>query len=65
MERRLAASDSDYEQCVRTAIVTARHAPAHTRVVTTLRDWGIEVDEAFFLGGIDQNPRRTSAAHFR
>jgi 5'-nucleotidase len=37
---------------LRTAIVTARNAPAHKRVVTTLRDWGIEVDEVFFLGGI-------------
>jgi len=37
---------------LRTAIVTARNAPAHKRVVATLRRWGIEVDEVFFLGGI-------------
>jgi 5'-nucleotidase len=37
---------------LRTAIITARNAPAHKRVVATLRDWGIEVDEVFFLGGI-------------
>ena len=32
-----------------------RSAPAHERVVTTLRDWDIRVDETFFLGGIDKN----------
>tara|TARA_A100001015_G_scaffold321630_1_gene453571 strand:- start:4540 stop:5460 length:921 start_codon:yes stop_codon:yes gene_type:complete len=36
---------------VRTALVTARSAPAHERVVRTLRSWGVRVDEAFFLGG--------------
>ena len=40
---------------LRTAIVTARNAPAHKRVVATLRNWGIEVDEVFFLGGISKN----------
>ena len=35
------------------AIVTVRNAPAHTRVLTTLRSWGIQVDEAFFLGGVE------------
>ncbi|HEY9053699.1 MAG TPA: 5'-nucleotidase [Rectinemataceae bacterium] len=39
---------------LRTAIVTARNAPAHERVVTTLRSWGIFVDEIFFLGGIEK-----------
>lgn len=39
---------------IRIAIVTARGAPAHERVVTTLRSWGIQVDEAFFLGGIEK-----------
>jgi hypothetical protein len=38
-----------------TAIITARNAPAHKRVVATLRKWGIEVDEVFFLGGIHKN----------
>lgn len=36
---------------VRTALVTARSAPAHKRVVLTLREWGIRIDEALFLGG--------------
>lgn len=36
---------------IRTALVTARSAPAHKRVVLTLRGWGIRIDEALFLGG--------------
>ena len=39
---------------VRVAIVTARNAPSHKRVVTTLRHWGVKVDEALFLGGLDK-----------
>ncbi len=39
---------------IRTALVTARAAPAHERVVRTLRAWGIRIDEALFLGGIDK-----------
>jgi 5'-nucleotidase len=39
---------------IRMAIVTARNAPAHERVVTSLRNWGIQVDEVFFLGGIEK-----------
>lgn len=37
---------------IRTALVTARCAPAHERVIRTLRAWDVRVDEAFFLGGI-------------
>lgn len=37
---------------IRTALVTARGAPAHERVVRTLRAWGIRIDEALFLGGM-------------
>ncbi|OXJ10796.1 5'-nucleotidase [Burkholderia sp. HI2500] len=36
---------------VRTALVTARSAPAHERAIRTLIAWGITVDEAMFLGG--------------
>lgn len=36
---------------IRTALVTARSAPAHKRVILTLRHWGIRIDEALFLGG--------------
>ena len=37
---------------IRTALVTARSAPAHERVVRTLRSWNIRIDEALFLGGM-------------
>jgi 5'-nucleotidase len=36
---------------IRTALVTARSAPAHERVVRTLRDWRVRIDESLFLGG--------------
>ena len=42
------------ESPIRTALVTARGAPAHERVVRTLRAWGIRIDEALFLGGLDK-----------
>ncbi len=37
---------------IRTALVTARSAPAHERAIKTLMDWNISVDEAMFLGGL-------------
>lgn len=37
---------------IRTALVTARSAPAHERAIRTLMDWQVEVDEAMFLGGL-------------
>jgi 5'-nucleotidase len=39
---------------IRTALVTARSAPAHERAIRTLMDWNIEVDEAMFLGGLSK-----------
>jgi 5'-nucleotidase len=39
---------------IRTALVTARSAPAHERAVNTLMNWNISVDEAMFLGGLDK-----------
>lgn len=47
--------NSDYKSRLRISIVTARNAPAHKRVINSLRSWGIEtVNEAFFLGGIEK-----------
>ena len=40
---------------IRTALVTARSAPAHERVVRTLRDWNIRIDESLFLGGLNKS----------
>jgi 5'-nucleotidase len=39
---------------LRTALITARGAPAHERVIRTLRAWNIRIDEALFLGGKDK-----------
>lgn len=39
---------------IRTALVTSRNAPAHERAIKTLRQWGVRVDEAFFLGGVSK-----------
>jgi 5'-nucleotidase len=41
---------------IRTALVTARSAPAHERVIRTLREWEVRLDEALFLGGRDKGP---------
>lgn len=41
---------------LRTALVTARSAPAHERVIRTLRSWNIRLDEALFLGGMEKGP---------
>ena len=39
---------------IRTALVTSRSVPAHERAIKTLREWGVRVDEAFFLGGVQK-----------
>ena len=41
---------------IRTALVTARSVPAHKRVILTLRNWGLRIDEALFLGGKPKGP---------
>jgi 5''-nucleotidase. len=41
---------------IRTALVTARNAPAHERVLFTLQEWGLWLDESFFLGGVEKGP---------
>ena len=48
---RLQAASSP-EMRIRTALVTARSAPAHERAIRTLMDWNIAVDQAMFLGGL-------------
>ena len=39
---------------IRTALVTARSAPAHERVIRTLRAWDVRLDESLFLGGMEK-----------
>jgi 5'-nucleotidase len=51
---RIQSDFSDGESPIRTALVTARSAPAHERVIRTLRAWNIRIDEALFLGGLDK-----------
>ena len=34
--------------------MTARSAPAHARVIKTLRSWNIRIDEVCFLGGLEK-----------
>jgi len=54
LHRLQAAAGTDIPIKVRTALVTARSAPAHERAVRTLMEWNIAVDEAMFLGGLDK-----------
>src|SRR5690606_27654437 len=54
-ELKYQSQNLDYKSRLRISIVTARNAPAHKRVINSLRSWGIEtVNEAFFLGGIEK-----------
>jgi 5'-nucleotidase len=52
LEDRAEEKDREYKRILRTAIVTARNAPAHERVITTLEKWGVSANETFFLGGM-------------
>jgi 5'-nucleotidase len=46
--------DPSFKRSLRIAIITARSAPRHERVVTTLKEWGVMPDETFFFGGINK-----------
>lgn len=50
--QQIQAEFSGEESPIRTALVTARSAPAHERVIRTLRSWNIRIDESLFLGGL-------------
>lgn len=54
LEAKRQAKDPNYKRILKTAIVTARNAPSHERMVNTLKNWGVSVNEAFFLGGIEK-----------
>ena len=54
LEQRKASQNPKYQRILKTAIVTARNAPAHERMINTLNYQKVDVDEAFFLGGIDK-----------
>lgn len=54
LEQERAEQDSGYRPKLRLAIVTARSAPAHRRVIKTMRSWDLMVNDAFFLGGVEK-----------
>lgn len=54
LEKQRTLQDKTYKRILKTSIVTARSAPAHERVIASLKAWGVEVDDAFFLGGIEK-----------
>ena len=51
-----ASADGSAAMRLRTALVTARSAPAHERAIRTLMHWNIAVDEAMLLGGLEKGP---------
>ena len=55
LETERIGTSTDYRRWLKISIVTARNAPAHERVVNTLKSWGVEVTEAFFLGGVPKH----------
>ncbi len=54
LETREETKNKDYQRIIRTSIITARSAPTHERVITTLENWGVSADETFFLGGMNK-----------
>jgi 5'-nucleotidase len=52
LENKRIRQDKTYNRILKIAIVTARNAPSHERMVSTLKNMGVEVNQAFFLGGI-------------
>jgi len=50
------ADPGGYKRRGRVAVVTARSAPAHERAINSIHQWGLRVNDAFFLGGIDKGP---------
>ena len=54
LEERAQRRDPAYQKILRIAIITARNAPSHERVVTTLKSWGVSANETFFLGGMNK-----------
>lgn len=54
LERGKAQNDPEYRQILKIAIVTARNAPAHERLISTLSAFEIDTDELFLLGGIEK-----------
>lgn len=63
LQANLQPSNND-KKPISIALVTARNAPADLRAIKTLRNWGVVVDVAFFLGGLEKTPvLKTFAPH--
>ncbi|OAT22627.1 5'-nucleotidase [Proteus myxofaciens] len=48
-------NNANYTPILKISIVTARNAPSHKRVINTMRAWGISINEAFFMGGVEKS----------
>ena len=55
LEDKAVEASPGYQRILRTGIVTARNAPSHERVITTLEHWGVDANEVFFLGGMKKD----------
>lgn len=55
IENKRFETDKSYKKIINLAIITARNAPSHERMVTTLKNWGLTVNTTFFLGGIEKS----------
>ena len=55
-DARSVSDPQGFQRRVRVAVVTARSAPAHERAINSIRQWGLRVNDAFFLGGVDKGP---------
>jgi len=55
LEDKQGEQDRSYRRLIRTAIITARSAPTHERVITTLEEWGVSANETIFLGGMNKS----------
>ena len=53
-EEELKRLDPSYRIRVHVALMTARNAPSHERAIRSLKEWGVTVNDAFFLGGIEK-----------
>lgn len=54
LESKRIKEDRGYKRILKISIITARNAPSHERVINTLKNWGVSVDEAFFMGGVEK-----------
>ena len=54
-EESIKVADPGYRIRVHVALVTARNAPSHERAVRSLKAWGVNVNDAFFLGGVEKS----------